>query len=277
MPSAWPQTNTHPNAAAPATEEGSGKSLEVQFSPQQLQEQLQQLLKAIDRVREDAAVNLQRSAAAVDFIRRDTEVSLQRYAAAVDVKLDLFNQAFVAARERELQAVHSSNRFALTTASIMVAVLLLEILFLAWISVRSVNRLAARMSAWLAEHSPEAPLLGANAAHLLTGNMIEQTNLRLQKAIARLEQRFLDLEHAANRFPAPANRPVESGTSNTQANSKLTPPKSAKAPGVSLSLGEGESLIFLPHDQKVPPLRTHRNILQKLRKKFLLARIAKSH
>jgi len=124
-----------------------------------MQEQHQQLLKAIDLVRRDTDVNLQRYTTAVDRVRRDTAVSLQRYAAAVDVKLDLLKQDFAAERERVLQTLRSSNRFALMTASIIVGFLLLEILFLGWISVRAVHRLATRMSAWLSEHSQSIPAM----------------------------------------------------------------------------------------------------------------------
>src|SRR6266516_1994625 len=134
------QTSSPPNGAETLT-------------PQQLQEQQQQLLKAVDGIRQDTQVHLQRYATAVDRIRKETDASLKRFTATVDGTLDRLNRAVASERERALQTLRNSNRFALTTASIIVGLLLLEILFLGWLSGRAVNRLATRMSGWISEQS----------------------------------------------------------------------------------------------------------------------------
>jgi hypothetical protein len=277
------QTSSPPNEAEPSSVEKGWKSSEVLLTPQQLQEQHQQLLKAVDVIRQETQVHLQRYATAVDRIRKDTEASLKRFTSAVDGKLDRLNRAVASERERDLQTLRNSNRFALTTASIIVGFLLLEILFLAWLSVRAVNRLATRMSTWISEHSSYSgavAVVGMEAAHPLTGNLVQETSLRLQNAIERVEQRLLDLEHTASRFQttltaSPAAQ--RSIASSAQFGSNPLPAKAGKGSGVSLALGQGESLILLPHERGITPLRTYRNFLQKLRKRFQQARIAKSH
>jgi len=263
------QTSSPPNGAETLT-------------PQQLQEQQQQLLKAVDGIRQDTQVHLQRYATAVDRIRKETDASLKRFITAVDGKLDRLNRAIASERERDLQTMRNSNRFALTAASIIVGLLLLEILFLAWLSGRAVNRLATRMSGWISEQSSfsgAVAVVGTDAAHPLTGSMVEETNVRLQNAIERLEQRLLDLEHTTGHFPTTLiTSPVTqvSIASTAQLRSNPVPAKPAKASGVSLTVGqEGESLIFLPHEREITPLHTYRNFLQKLRKRFQPARIAK--
>jgi hypothetical protein len=274
IPSGRSQTSAPPPPA-----EQIGNAPEVLFTAQELRDHQQQLLKAIDRVRQDAERNLQRYAAAVDLVRRDTDLSLQRYAGALDVKLDLFQQAFAVARERELQALRSSNRFVLTIASLIVGLLLVEMLFLTWLGVRSVNRLRTRMSAWLSELSPSpeaAALPGANAAHPINGHLIQETTLRLQTAIERLELRLLCLEQTAARVPT-ASKSAVIGTPNVQSSRRSPAARAEKHPGVALALGDGESLILLPHDQRAARFRSCRNILQKLRKKLHLPRIAKTH
>ena len=62
----------------------------------------------------------------------------------MDTKVELLTQAFASERERELQVLQESNRFALASAGIMTGLLLLGIVFVGWISVRAVNRLARR-------------------------------------------------------------------------------------------------------------------------------------
>src|SRR6266516_4724080 len=147
------QTSSPPNGAEPSSVEKGLKSPEVLLTPQQLQEQHQQLLKAIDVIRQDTQVHLQRYATAVDRIRKDTDASLKRFITAVDGKLDRLNRVIASERERELQTMRNSNRFALTAASIIIGLLLLELLFIARISGRAVNRLATRMSGWISEQS----------------------------------------------------------------------------------------------------------------------------
>ena len=275
------QTNSPPTTVEPLPVEKGSKSPEVLLIPQQLQEQHQELLKAVDLIRQDTQAHLQRYATAVDRIRKDTDASLKRFTTEVDGKLDRLNRSVASERERDLQTLHNSNRFALTTASIIVALLLVEILCLAWISGRAVNRLATRMSTWIDEQSsfPGATaVVGIHAAHPLTGNLAEESSLRLQNAIERVEQRLLDLEHTTSRFQttlAPSPTAHVSIASSPQFRSSMTPAKPGKASGVSLTVGQGESLIFLPHERGITPLHTYRNFLQKLRKRFQPARIAK--
>ncbi len=277
------QTSSPPNGAEPSSVEKGLKSPEVLLTPQQLQEQHQQLLKAIDVIRQDTQVHLQRYATAVDRIRKDTDASLKRFITAVDGKLDRLNRAVASEREHDLQTLRKSNRFALTTASIIIGLLLLEILFLSWISGRAVNRLATRMSGWISEQSSfsgAVAVVGTDAEHPLTGSMVEETSLRLQNAIKRLEQRLLDIEHTTSRVQTTlTTSPAAevSIASTAQFRSNPVPAKPGKASGVSLALGQGESLIFLPHEGGITPFRTYRNFLQKLRKRFPPARIAKSH
>ncbi|HYV28903.1 MAG TPA: hypothetical protein VFA77_15315 [Candidatus Eisenbacteria bacterium] len=279
----WSQTNPPAKGTDSTTEEKSWKSQEALPLPQQLQEQHQQLLKAIDLIRQDAEVNVQRYAVPVDRIRQETEQSLQRFVTAVDGKLDFLNGAFITERERELQSLRRSNRFALTIASVIVGVLLLEIFVVAWMSVRAANRLAVRISAWVCGQSPYpgTPVgPGGNAARLMTGSLVEETNWRLQNALERLERCLLDLEGTASRFQTAVNRSPSKlalQASESQSSSKLPPAKPAKPPGVSLALGHGESLILLPHEKGVASFHSYRSLLQKLRKRCQLAWAAKGH
>jgi hypothetical protein len=277
------QTNLPPSGADSSSLEKGWKSPEVLLTTQQLQEQQQQLLKAVDLIRQETQVHLQRHAIAVDRIRKDTDASLKRFTTAVEGQLDHLNWSVALERESGLQTLRDSNRFALTAASIIVGLLLLEIMFLAWSSGRAVNRLAARISGWISEQSAypgAAVILGTDAAHPLAGNMIDETGLRFQSAIERLEQRLLDLEHTTSRSKSTLNSSPAAQASLAAApqyRSNPFPTKPAKASSVSLAIGQGESLIFLPHEREITPLDTYHSFLQKLRKRFQPARIAKIH
>src|SRR5437870_4785985 len=113
------ETSAASNLADATLEENAGKPPETLISPQDLQEKHQQLLQAVDLVRRDAELNLQRYAATVDRIREETELSLQRFAAGVDVKVNRLISTFASERERELETFRRSNRFVLMTASVM--------------------------------------------------------------------------------------------------------------------------------------------------------------
>ncbi len=273
------QTNSAPNGIDPLLVDKGLKSPEVL---QQLQEQHQQVLKAVDLIRQDAQGQFQRYTTAVDRIRKDTDATLKRFATAMDGKLDGLNRAVASERERDLQTMRDSNRFALTTASVLVGLLLLEILFIAWLSVRAVNRLATRMSTWISEQSAfpgAAAVLGMDAVNPLSGKLVHETSLRLQNAIERVEQRLLDLEHTTSRFQTTlAASPGAHGPIGSTAPFRPCPPpaKAVMTSGVSLAVGQGESLIFLPHEKELAPLYTYRNFLQKLRKRLQPERVAKS-
>jgi len=274
----WSEGKGPSNAPEPGTGEKSPLPPEQPPWPQQLQEQHQQLLKALEGIRQEAELNRQRYAAAVERIRKDSELSLQRFAAALDVKVDILNQTFVSEREHELQALRRSNRFALTSASVMVGILLLEILFVAWISLRAVNRLATRISAWLSKRSVFPGIVEERDGSLVQGDVIQQTTLRLQTALERFELRLLDLEHTANRFHTAATpSPATAATKVPSPQSAFKPlaALSGKPSGVSLTLGVGESLIFLPHEKEMTHFPAWRNLLQKLWKKVQPARTAK--
>jgi len=280
IPKVWSQTNSSLNGVEPASGERNSRSTEVLLTPQQLQEQHQQLLKAIELIRQDTQVHLQRFATAVDRIRKDTDASLKRFTVAVDGKLDRLNRTVASEREHDLQTLSNSSRFTLTIAAVVVGLLLFDILLLAWFSVRAVNRVATQVSTWI---SQQPSYDGASAVvgmetHALTGNRAEKTSLRLQYAIERLEQRLLDLEHATNRIPTTLSAPPVAQVaiaSATHLRSHVVSSKPGKASGVSLAVGQGESLIFLPHEQEITPLHRYRNVLQKLRKRFQPERVTK--
>jgi len=247
-------------------------------SPQLLRDQHAELIRAIELIRRDADTNLQRYAAGIERIRKETEASLRRLAAGMDTKVELLTQAFASERERELQVLQESNRFALASAGIMTGLLLLGIVFVGWISVRAVNRLAGNMARPERSTSALKPAaLESQAALQLTGTTVQETRMRLQNAIDRLERRLLDLEQTANPFPAAAQTtPLSAArTPVLPSGSKSTAVRLAKTTGVSLTLGEGESLIFLPHENGDDRFRTWRSFRQKMSKWLPLARDAK--
>jgi hypothetical protein len=156
--------------------------------------------------------------------------------------------------------------------------LVLGMVFVAWISLRAVNRLAGHVSWCLAAQS-SAQMCGPpgwemKAAHLTPENVAKETNMRLQGAIDQLERRLIELEHTATQNSSTTL--AESKALNLQVSSPPFAAKGVKSSGVSLSLGDGASLIFLPREERIPPFRACRNLLQRLWKWFQPARIAKS-
>src|SRR5207247_9043264 len=119
-----PETTSLSSVAAATLEDTGGKTPGPLVSPQELREQHQQLLQAVDLIRCDAELNLQRYTAGVDRIRKGTERNLQRFAAAVDAKIDRLNRSFSSERERELETFRRSNRYVLMTASAIAGMLL---------------------------------------------------------------------------------------------------------------------------------------------------------
>src|SRR5262245_8452680 len=93
------QSNPVPPVIEPSTVEKGLQLPEVLLTPQQLQEQHQQLLKAIELIRQDTQGYFQRHATAVERIRKDTDASLKRFTTAVDRKMDRLNLAVASERE----------------------------------------------------------------------------------------------------------------------------------------------------------------------------------
>jgi hypothetical protein len=283
VPTAWPQNIPGAVSADPSVGDRNAKGPDGMLSAQQIQEQHQQLLKALELMRRDAEANLQRYNATVDRIRKETEAGLQRFAAAVELKVDVLNRALAAERDRELQTLRRSNRLSLTVAGIIVGVSVLEILLMGWLLLRAVRRFADRLSAWPSPSSSSGLGTGPEddgTTMLGPGNL--EINLRLQSAIERLEQRLLELEQppghaqiaiAAHTPPAGPRHKVPGPLPP----SKPAPAKAVHTSGVSLTVGEGKSLFFLPHEKQRTLMQTCGACLIKFWKRCQPARIAKGH
>src|SRR5947207_9994247 len=72
----WSQTNPASPPPDPTSAARESRSQETLLSSQQAQEQHAQLLRAVDLIRRDAAVNFQTYTAGMERIRKDTELNL---------------------------------------------------------------------------------------------------------------------------------------------------------------------------------------------------------
>lgn len=260
---------------------GDRNPREATLTAQQVLDQHQQLLKALDLLRRDSDANLQRYNLIVDRLRKETDLSLQRFGAAVGLRLDVLNQALAAARERELAALNRSNRLSLAVAGAMVALSVAEILVIGSLLLRAVRRFSWRMTAWSERAVAAATGAGDPGGRLdgaLPAQVLHEGNLRLQNAIEQLERRLLELEQSSGRLPSRPAVPLDAVAQQNHVpgnSAKPAPAKAGPPSGVSLTLGAGESLFFLPHEQRRAPLHHWRWFVDRVWKRIQPARAAK--
>jgi len=164
-------------------------------SNEQLQEQQQAVLRALDQARSDAEALAKRNNEAVD-------ARLRRIEDSVNVQ-----------RERELANLQQSHRFTLIIVGIFAGVGFFGMLFFSVFLLRTMNR---RTEVMLTQFTAQplaagfAPqVLGTGETHLVAPNRVEQSTSRFVETIDRLEKRIHELEDAAEPTAATAEPVVK--------------------------------------------------------------------
>lgn len=220
-------------------------------SNEQLQEQQQSVLRALDQARQDA------------------EALAKRNNDAVDARLHRIEDSVNIQRERELEDLQKSHRFTLIIVGIFAGVGFFGMLFFALFLLRTMNR---RTEVMFAQFSGQ-PLGGGFApAALATGetqlvapNRVEQSTSRFLNTIDRLEKRIHDLEGTAEPEAAvatlaskktPEPQPADAGDDLEPSDTKpATEPEPAavrvkseraeRDARIALLLGKGQALLNL--------------------------------
>jgi HAMP domain-containing protein len=165
---------------------------------------------------------------AVERIRENSDLALQRYTDAVLTQFNLVQEHFAAQEARNVAAAQRLDNRIQVVLAVMIAGMILSLLVIAWIPLWATNRMTRR----IIELSRARGTLSVQQPSV---NVPEQ--LEVESALNRLEERLLSLEngtgHAAPEPPA-SEPALTSRTSMT--------------PRVALAVGEGSALMFLPHE-----------------------------
>src|SRR5664280_1712879 len=157
---------------------------QIAQSNQQLQEQQQTVLHALDQARQDAEAIAKRNNDAVD-------ARLQRIEDSVNIQ-----------REHELENLQKSHRFALIIVGVFAGVGFFGMLFFALFLLRTMNRRTEVMfSQFTGQPLGSAfahPALGAGDTQLVSPNRVEQSTSRFVSTIDQLEKRIHELEESAD-------------------------------------------------------------------------------
>jgi tetratricopeptide (TPR) repeat protein len=174
---------------------------------------------------------------AIERNRQETETAATRNAEAVALRLQALQEALVAQRAQELEAIRSANRLMITIGGAFAVVAFLAMLLTAYFQWRAVSRLAEfsvlSQASLTMGHAPTLGIgAGASDLHPVTGALTEQVNPRLLGALERLEKRIAELEHTAR---PPLGEP------NATADGAVA----GSADRATLLLAKGESLLSL--------------------------------
>jgi tetratricopeptide (TPR) repeat protein len=224
---------------------------QVVQSYEQLQEQQQSVLRALDQARQDAEALSKRNNDAVD-------ARLRRIEDSVNVQ-----------RQHELDSLQQSHRFTLIIVGIFAGVGFFGMLFFALFLLRTMNRRTEVMLAQFtgqplgAGFAPAA--LASGEAQLVAPNRVDQSTSRFINTIDRLEKRIHELEDTAEPAPiavesapkkavepvlADVEEPSEAAESKPAAEPESTAvrAKSERAERdarIALLLGKGQALLNL--------------------------------
>jgi tetratricopeptide (TPR) repeat protein len=247
-------------------------SLEVQ-SYEQLQEQQQSILRALEQARQDAAA----SARSIELIREETAATAKRNSEAVEARLGRIEESVNAQHQRELENLQRSHRFTLIIVGVFAGVGFFGMLFFAVFLLRVMNQRTETLVSQIAGQ-PFGPALapaalGAGDTQIVPVNRVEQSTTRFLNTIERLEKRILELEGAAEPAPGPGSRrafavvqpepkkPAEPPRAATEASAESSDPQASAEPEsaavrakaeraerdarVALLLGKGQALLNL--------------------------------
>lgn len=166
---------------------------QVVQSYEQLQEQQQSVLRALDQARQDA------------------EALAKRNNDAVDARLHRIEDSVNIQRDRELEDLQKSHRFTLIIVGVFAGVGFFGMLFFALFLLRTMNRRTEVMfSQFTGQPLGSAfahPALGAGDTQLVSPNRVEQSTSRFVNTIDQLEKRIHELEESADSGPAAVELP----------------------------------------------------------------------
>ena len=198
--------------------------------------------------------------ATIETLRQEMQSEIERRATSVTAQLTVLRQDFGTQHELDLQAMRRSNQTTLTIVLVMIGILALGVMFIALVPLRMMNRLAARVAA-----SPAEPALAVEEAYQAAFMPLEQSSTRLQSAVQLLEQRLVELE---TRSTHPYASPVSPSDAPARAADPRPASKAPSTPRVSLAMGGGEALMFLPQEARAPKVRSHLSFMQRIKQVF---------
>lgn len=148
----------------------------------------------------------------IESNRLTAAAEAQRNAAEMAARIQVLEQTVATQRASEIEATQKAQRLTLILASVFGVVGLAAVLFMAYFQWRAVTRLVELSKlhppALAMEGRLATPMLSAGAASGAVGRaVVESSNARLFNVVEQLEQRLLDLEHAAR---APLAEPASS-------------------------------------------------------------------
>jgi len=239
----------------------------------QLQEQQQSILRALEQARQDAAA----TARAIESVREETQATAKRNSEAVEARLGRIEESVSTQHERELENLQKSHRFTLIIVGIFAGVGFFGMLFFAVFLLRVMNRRTETLISQIAGQ-PFGPAfapaaIGPGDTQIVPVNRVEQSTTRFLNTIERLEKRIHDLEGAGE--PSPGSdlrprpvaadpdpkKPAESPRAVPEASAESSDPRGSTEPEsavarakteraerdarVALLLGKGQALLNL--------------------------------
>lgn len=235
-------------AAAPSansTNQAPSEAQQAWRSYLELQDQLRSAMLAIDQARKDAEEAARRSAEAL-------AERLKALEAAVTSQR-ILEQAYASQRERDLNAMLSTNRSLLIVAGVLAVVSMLAMFCTVWFQMRALNRLAEistiHRDTMLLSHPPYAALPQAEHFHPPLAS-VEPSSKRLLGLVEQMEKRLQELEHAtqpgvsALKHAGKSNgEPVEPPMPASTDTGTALPPTGEDR--IHTLLGKGQSLLNL--------------------------------
>jgi tetratricopeptide (TPR) repeat protein len=194
--------------------------------------------EALARLAEQQAAALEM----ISQLRREAEAAAKRNADELTTRLNSIEKALVAQREREAEALRSTNRLTLIVAITFATVGFLGMLMTAVLLVRAMNRFANFASVINAVQplggGQAHAMLDAGDASLIPAPTLPSSSGRFLKTIEKLEQRIHELEATATRGTLAEAQPGLKAGSSSEA--IVVPDHHAE---VTVLLGKGQTLL----------------------------------
>lgn len=176
--------------------------------------------------------------------RQETEAMAARNAELISDKLEAIEQTLAWQRQKDLEAVQSSNKLLLIVGGSLAGVGFLAMLITAYLQWRSVNRLA-EFASLLPMSRPALSAGSPMESQLISTGSVADANARLFGALTELEKRIHELENTTRTPLTTKSVATENHVTAVEesSNGRASEPQSADANGVAQNGNHTSALL----------------------------------
>jgi hypothetical protein len=186
---------------------------------------------------------------ALDLIRRDTELALHQNASAISNQLAQLSIALVNHSERQFELMRATEKRSLRVTLFILGVVLLAGAAIVWLAARALIGATRKLQTAAGIPAITGEGVPSQLPWELPNLLLDQAASAYAAALGDVEKRLMALEQRQPQNGAETIEAIPESRDATQAvRNAAVPSKARQVPRLAMALGDGEAILFLPHD-----------------------------